>query len=164
MPRVLHERSAGGVLLVPFGAEVLVALIELRRGTVLALPKGHIERGERPEQTARRETQEETGLVGQVLGPLDEISYWFYSRERRARIAKRVAFFLLLYRAGSPARHNAEVEAVRLAPLRDAASMLAYDGERRVMRAAEASVRSMAGTGSTAANGAAAWDGAIKLR
>jgi 8-oxo-dGTP pyrophosphatase MutT (NUDIX family) len=148
----------------PYGSEILVALIELRGGTVLALPKGHIEPGERPSDTARRETHEETGLQGEVLAPLDEISYWFYSRERRARIAKRVAFFLLLYRAGSPARHNSEVEAVRLAPLRAAAAMLAYDGERRVMRAAEASLRSMAGTGSVAANGAAAWDGAIQLR
>jgi 8-oxo-dGTP pyrophosphatase MutT (NUDIX family) len=138
--RVLHERSAGGVLLVPLGEALLVALIELRAGTVLALPKGHIEPGERPEEAARRETREETGLVGRTIAPLKEISYHFYSRHQRARIVKRVAFFLLIYRAGSPARHNAEVEGVRFVPLHQAASRMAYSGEREVVRAAEAAV------------------------
>jgi 8-oxo-dGTP pyrophosphatase MutT (NUDIX family) len=154
--RVLHERSAGGVLLVPVGLALLVALIELRRGTVLALPKGHIEPGEGPEEAARRETREETGLLGETIAPLPEISYWFYSRQQRARIAKRVAFFLLVYRAGSPAHHNTEVEGVRFAPLAEAASRLAYPGERDVVRAAEQRVRELAGQRAPAAKGAAA--------
>jgi 8-oxo-dGTP pyrophosphatase MutT (NUDIX family) len=156
--RVLHERSAGGVLLVPVGVALLVALIELRGGTVLALPKGHIEPGEGPEEAARRETREETGLVGATLAPLQEISYWFYSRQQRARIAKRVAFYLLLYRAGSPAHHNAEVEGVRFVPLDEAAARLAYPGEREVVRTAEARVRGLAGADTAAAKGASAAD------
>jgi 8-oxo-dGTP pyrophosphatase MutT (NUDIX family) len=148
--RVLHERSAGGVLLVPVGLALLVALIELRDGTVLALPKGHIEPGEAPEEAARRETREETGLLGTVVAPLKEISYWFYSRQQNARIAKRVIFYLLVYQSGSPAHHNTEVEGVRLVPLARAASLLAYRGEREVVRLAEARVRAMAGAGSPA--------------
>ena len=140
----------------PVGAALMVALIVLREGTVLALPKGHIEPGESPEETARRETREETGLLGATLAPLEEISYWFYSRHQRARIAKRVSFYLLLYRAGSPAHHNAEVEGVRFAPLERAAAMLAYPGERQVVRAAEARVLELAGSGAAAAKGAAA--------
>jgi len=154
--RVLHERSAGGVLLVPVGAALLVALIELRGGAVLALPKGHIEAGEEPAQTATRETREETGLLGAVIQPLQEISYWFYSRQQRARVAKRVAFFLLVYRAGSPARHNAEVDGVRLVPLERAADLLAYRGEQDVAREAAASVRRLAGAGTPAAKEAGA--------
>ncbi len=52
------------MLLVPVGSALLVALISLRGGDVLALPKGHIEPGEQPEQTAVRETREETGITG----------------------------------------------------------------------------------------------------
>ena len=144
------------MLLVPVGLALMVALIELRRGTVLALPKGHIEPGEGPEEAARRETREETGLLGETIAPLPEISYWFYSRHQRARIAKRVAFFLLVYRAGSPARHNGEVEGVRFAPLEQAASRLAYPGERQVVRAAEERVRELAGRRGSAAKGAPA--------
>jgi 8-oxo-dGTP pyrophosphatase MutT (NUDIX family) len=138
--RVINERSAGGVLLVPVGSALLVALISLRGGQVLALPKGHIEPGERPEQTAVRETREETGITGSLIAPLEEISYMYWSRASRARIAKRVAFYLLAYRAGSPARHDAEVEGVRLVPVADATAALTYPGERRVMEGALAAL------------------------
>lgn len=131
----------------PIGRTLLVALIELRRGTVLALPKGHIEPGEESAETACRETREETGLTGIVVTPLKEISYRFYSRHRRARIAKKVFFYLLLYRAGSPAHHNTEVEGVRLVPLAAAAALLAYQGEREVVHEAEARLRALAGSG-----------------
>jgi 8-oxo-dGTP pyrophosphatase MutT (NUDIX family) len=139
--RVINERSAGGVLLVPVGSALLVALISLRGGDVLALPKGHIEPGERPEQTAVRETREETGITGAVIAPLEEISYMYWSRVSRARVAKRVAFYLLAYRAGSPAHHDGEVEGVRLVPVADASAALSYPGERGVMDRALASLR-----------------------
>jgi 8-oxo-dGTP pyrophosphatase MutT (NUDIX family) len=129
------------VLLVPVGSALLVALISLRGGDVLALPKGHIEPGERPEQTAVRETREETGITGAVIAPLEEISYMYWSRVSRARVAKRVAFYLLAYRAGSPAHHDGEVEGVRLVPVADASEALSYPGERGVMDRALASLR-----------------------
>ena len=151
MARVRYEQSAGGVLLVPMGRQLLVALIRLRGGTVLALPKGHIEAGETTDQTAQRETWEETGLRGDVLGPLGEISYSFYSRERRTRIAKRVSFFLMHYRSGSPAHHNDEVEGVQLVPFDQARNALAYRGEREVLGRAEDLTRGLAGYGDSTA-------------
>jgi 8-oxo-dGTP pyrophosphatase MutT (NUDIX family) len=134
--RVITERSAGGVVLVPVGSTLLVALISLRGGDVLALPKGHIEAGEAPEEAAVRETREETGIDGTLLTPLEEISYMYWSRASRARVAKTVAFYLLAYRAGSPAHHDGEVEGVRLVPAVDAPRALTYPGERRVMERA----------------------------
>jgi len=146
MARVRHERSAGGVLLLALGPEIYVALIELRGGTVLALPKGHIEPGEHPEETAVRETFEETGLRGRSIGELGEISYSFYSRERRTRIVKRVAFFLMRYQAGSPAHHNDEVEGVRLVRLDRAQSALSYRGEKDVLGRALDALTLLAGS------------------
>ena len=151
MTRVLTERSAGGVMLVRIGPELLVALIRLRGGEVVGLPKGHIEHGEAPVEAAVRETREETGLSGRVLAPIDEISYAFWSRAMGARVSKRVAFYLLAYRAGSPAHHDGEVEGVRLVPVSRAAEALTYPGERRVMEAALAWVEA-AGYGGGEAN------------
>jgi 8-oxo-dGTP pyrophosphatase MutT (NUDIX family) len=150
--RVINERSAGGVLLVPVGPALHVAAITLRGGEVLALPKGHIEPGEQPEQTAVRETREETGISGTLIAPLEEISYMYWSRASRARVAKRVAFYLLAYRAGSPARHDGEVEGVRLVPVADALAALTYPGERRVMERALAWLAA-GGYGGRGANG-----------
>ncbi len=145
MARVIHEHSAGGVVLVPVGRQTFVALIEVQDRRVLALPKGHLEEGEEPVDAATREVWEETGLRTRPLAPLGEISYWFYSRRQRSRIAKRVEFFLLEYRAGSSAKHNEEVDGVRLVPLHLAAATVSYPGEREVLQRAEAYLLGEAG-------------------
>ncbi len=56
-------------------------------------------------------------------------------------MAKRVHFFLLEYRAGSIAHHDAEVDGVRLVPIASATGVLNYPGEQRVMSEALAWVR-----------------------
>lgn len=121
------------MLVVPVGATLLVALIELRGGRVLALPKGHVERDESDAQAAVRETREETGLRGAIVQPLPQISYTFYSRWQRARVSKTVSFFLLAYRSGSITHHDHEVDGVRLARPAEAMRLLSFDGERSVM-------------------------------
>lgn len=133
MPRVQHEHSAGGVVLVPIGRETFVALIEVQDSRVLALPKGHLEEGERAVETAVREVWEETGLRTAPLAPLGRIDYGFYSRRQRVRIRKRVDFYLLEYRSGSPRHFNDEVDGVRFVPIADAADIVSYPGERDVI-------------------------------
>ena len=56
MARVIHEHSAGGVVLVPVGRQTFVALISVQDNRVLALPKGHLEEGEQSLETAIRES------------------------------------------------------------------------------------------------------------
>ncbi|MER3444250.1 MAG: DNA mismatch repair protein MutT [Meiothermus sp.] len=63
--------GAGGVLFNPAG-EVL--LIRDRMG-YWVFPKGHVDDGETPEQTALREVLEETGIEGKVLGELPPTRY-----------------------------------------------------------------------------------------
>lgn len=127
--RTEQEVSAGGVVV--RGDEVLV-IVPTRRGAqgqkVLALPKGHVDPGETPEQTAAREVREETGVEAELVEQLGEIRY-FYQRSG-VRVFKRVSFFLFAYRGGSVDDHDDEVEEVRWMPLREATTALSYEGER----------------------------------
>ena len=59
---------AAGVLLVEAGRVLLVKRRWEPRAGDWCLPAGFMEAGERPEQTAVRELQEETGVIAQLTG------------------------------------------------------------------------------------------------
>ncbi len=102
------------------------------------MPKGLVEANETPEETAIRETREETGLVGKPLGKIGEINYWYYSRRDEVRIFKTVHFYLLEFVSGSVADHDFEVDEVRWFPLEEAIGILAYKNEKEMaMKAGE---------------------------
>ena len=101
---------------------------------VLALPKGHVERGETAAQAAEREVREETGMAGDLVDELGEVRYWYQRGGRK--IPKLVTFFLFDYRSGSDADHDTEIEEVRWLPLPDAARDLTYKGEREMVQRA----------------------------
>ena len=54
-------RSAGAALYTVQDGETRWVLVREKSGSV-GLPKGHVEKGETPKQTALREIREETGL------------------------------------------------------------------------------------------------------
>ena len=66
--RTVHETSAGGLVIDgidgPRDAQVaaLIGRVDRRGRMLWSLPKGHIEQGERPEETAVREIAEEVVL------------------------------------------------------------------------------------------------------
>ena len=79
-------------------------------------------------------------------GPATWTPTW--ARAEKSRINKTVDFFLMLYRAGSPARHRPdEVDNVLLVPLAEAEGMLTHDGEKAIIRAAERRVRDLSSDG-----------------
>jgi 8-oxo-dGTP pyrophosphatase MutT (NUDIX family) len=139
-PPVEREFSAGGVVVreTPRGPECIVIVPSRRSaaGTpVLALPKGHPEDGERPEDAALREVREEAGVEADVVEKLGDVRYW-YQRDGR-RIVKVVSFFLLAHRAGDPARHaDHEIDEARWVSLEAAGHELSFPGERDMARRA----------------------------
>ena len=76
------------------------------------LPKGGLEAGETPEQTAAREVREETGVVAHGASSRSATSATSYRRGGR-RVRKTVHFFLCEYVAGSTADHDHEVDDAR---------------------------------------------------
>jgi 8-oxo-dGTP pyrophosphatase MutT (NUDIX family) len=127
-----QEHSAGGVVVK--GDEVLVIVPKRRAATgakVLALPKGHVDGDETPEQAAQREVREEGGVDADLLEPLGDVRYR-YKRGGRL-IDKRVSFFLFAYRSGSTADHDHEIAEARWITLDEAAKVLTYRGEREMV-------------------------------
>jgi 8-oxo-dGTP pyrophosphatase MutT (NUDIX family) len=124
------EFSAGGVVVNDHGEAIVI--VPTRRAAdgskVLALPKGHPDGTETPQDAALREVREETGVDAELVGPLGDVRYWYQRGGRR--VAKVVQFFLFRYTAGSLDDHDAEVENARWMPLGEAAESLTYAGER----------------------------------
>jgi 8-oxo-dGTP pyrophosphatase MutT (NUDIX family) len=132
-----REFSSGAVLLRRIRGRTMVAAIRPQgkpEGT-WALPKGNLEPGETPAETAVRETLEETGVAGRLVEKLGDVKYT-YRRGDGTRVFKIVSFFLLRAgrgRLGSIAEEmRVEVADARWLPLEDASRLLAYGGEREM--------------------------------
>ncbi|MGH2661509.1 MAG: NUDIX hydrolase [Actinomycetota bacterium] len=137
-----RQVSSGGVLVREGeqGPEVLLASRRTRAGDLVwGLPKGLVEEGERPEDTAVREVQEETGYRGTIRAPLGEISYWFVWEGTRIR--KTVHFFLMEDRGEEPGDRDREMEEVRWFPLEEVADIAGFKSEKEILRKAGEAVR-----------------------
>jgi 8-oxo-dGTP pyrophosphatase MutT (NUDIX family) len=138
--RTERQTSAGGVVVRtgPHGDEILLASRRTRRGDLVwGLPKGLVERGESPEETAVREVREETGHDAVVRAPLGEVSYWFVWEGTRIR--KTVHFFLMDDAGTEPGPRDREMEEISWFPLDEAADVAGFDSEKDIIRnAAEA--------------------------
>jgi len=117
-----------------------VCLINPTGRRVWGLPKGGVEPGETPAETAVREVAEETGISGVVERELGSIDYWFYARDRGGRIHKTVHYFLVRATGGSTAAHDHEVEEARWLAARDALALMTYPNEREMVRRAAAAL------------------------
>jgi 8-oxo-dGTP pyrophosphatase MutT (NUDIX family) len=153
---MVREISAGGVVARRDADGWWVAAIEPQREsmrpsasrkrtpqkTVLALPKGLVDPGEKPEQTAVREVWEETGLTATLVSKLADIKYVYVrSWGDRQRVFKIVTFYLLRYESGEideiSQEMRIEVKRALWISLEDALRKLAYRGERQVVQQAE---------------------------
>ena len=144
---MLREISSGGVVVRHRPGAWYAAVIEpAGRGSrpggkprqrVLALPKGWVDKGEKPEQTAIREVREETGLDATLVAKLGDIRYTYVrSWAGGEKVFKIVSFYLLKYASGeigeiSPDMRQ-EVKNAEWVPLADAVKLLAYKGEREM--------------------------------
>jgi 8-oxo-dGTP pyrophosphatase MutT (NUDIX family) len=141
-----REFSAGGVLVRRLQDRWMFAAIRPagKKPGVWALPKGNLDQGEDPRDTAVREVLEETGASGRPVETLGDVRYTYtWAGER---IFKIVSFFLLRYTSGRlgdlPPETAHEVEEVRWLPLEEGPKLLAYGGERQMAEKALASVQS----------------------
>ena len=152
---MVREISAGGVVVRPGSDGWQLAVIEPQKETpkpgtstrktpqkrLLALPKGLVDAGEKPEQAAIREVFEETGLKATTIAKLGDTRYVYVRTWGDGeRVFKIVSFYLLRYESGRiddvAPDMRIEVKEALWIDLHDAASKLAYGGEKDMVKKA----------------------------
>jgi 8-oxo-dGTP pyrophosphatase MutT (NUDIX family) len=141
--RSARATSAGGVVYREIDGRIQVALAHRRSPPLWALPKGTPDAGETIEETAARETREETGLEVEIERPLRSIRYFFVRGS--TRFNKTVHFFLMRAVGGSPEDHDAEFDEVRWVDIGEALALLTHATERSVIEEAAAALNGLAG-------------------
>ena len=130
---VVREYSAGGLVFGDRGRVAIIARHSRSGHLEWCLPKGHIEKGETPQQTAVREVHEETGILGEVVDSIATIDYWFTGTSQR--VHKLVHHFALrqiggeLTVEGDP---DHEAEDAIWVDFNDLDDVLSYPNERKI--------------------------------
>ena len=131
---VVREYSAGGLVFDEHDRVAIIARHSRSGHLEWCLPKGHIEKGETPDQTAVREIHEETGILGEVTDSIATIDYWFTGDSQR--IHKLVHHYALrmvggyLTVEGDPDHEAEDATWVKFDDLTD---VLSYPNERRIV-------------------------------
>lgn len=134
---IKHQVSYGGVIFRTNADVTEIALIAVKGGNIWCLPKGIIDKGESPEETAVREVGEETGLKGRIRDKIGEVSFWYYIKGENARCRKTVHFYLMEYLGGSTKDHDAEVDDASWFPLDTALAKVSYKGDKKMIEKAK---------------------------
>ena len=127
-PRRVFHHSAGAVV-IEDGRCLLI-----RRGSEWAFPKGHLEREESPEDAARREVKEETGIEIELAVSLGQTRYEFKSHNG-TRNRKQVDWFLARRLSGEIDHEPIFAEA-RFVPVEEASGLLTHAADRSLLERA----------------------------
>lgn len=134
--RTARATSAGGVVHRSSNGSIEVAIVHRRSPVLWALPKGTPDSGETVEETALRETREETGIEVELEAPISSIRYFFVRGS--TRFHKTVHFFLMRPVGGGVELHDHEFDEVRWVPVSEALALLTHATERSVVERAVA--------------------------
>lgn len=130
------EFSAGGIVLRQLHPErnrskILVCQHSQHHGWVF--PKGIIgdhTPGEKKEDTAIREVEEETGVKAEILQELEPVTYWYQFEGQK--IKKTVYYYLMKSIGGDISTHDNEMEDVEWIEMDEVENRLTYKSDKKV--------------------------------
>ncbi len=128
------HRSAGAIIFREEGTGLLFLLLHYEEGHWGA-PKGHIEKGETIEETARREINEETGLTDIEFKPGFKQVVKYFFQDPTGRIFKIVTFLLAQTRT-EEIRISFEHTGYEWLPFDQALAQTTYKDEKDLLKKA----------------------------
>ena len=132
--------SAGGIVFKKENGKAFVLVSQHSQHHGWVFPKGLIGdkeafKNQSKEETALREVQEETGVLGKILKPLPDIEYWFVFEGEK--IKKTVYYFLMEYISGDINKHDDEMENVEWLAKEEVEKRLTYPSDKKIWKVAE---------------------------
>ena len=129
------EFSAGGIVFKKDGAGIKILVCQHSQHHGWVFPKGligdHI-KNEGKEETALREVEEETGVRGKILKPLEPIQYWYVFEGEK--IKKTVYYYLMEYISGDITKHDIEMENVEWLEPKKVEGKLTYKSDKDIWK------------------------------
>ncbi len=151
--------SAGGVV-VREGSNGVFEIVMVSRTSenLWALPKGTPDLGESVEHTAIREVKEETGLLVNLLAPVEDTRYSFIrsiadrtqslreNPRQNVRVRKTVHWYLMEPIGGDFSLHDGEYDVVEWVEIEEAVERFTFKNEAKVARNAAAKFKRIRST------------------
>ena len=130
-----REFSAGGAVYKKENSQVLWLICKHSGYHKWVLPKGLIDEGEKAEETAVREVEEECGIKTKIIAKIPEPEKYIYTMNN-VKIFKMVFYFLLEYISGDINNHDFEMEDVGWFEFGEAKEKLNFHGAKKVLEKA----------------------------
>ena len=135
--RCYYERSCGAVVLRQVTGEDQYLVIKNKRSAHWSFPKGHVEKGETNEQTAKREVLEETGVHIKLVPGFQERSNYMIQN----RINKTVIIFAAVTKDRKTFNQESEIEESAWLSYQDAWHRLKFENDRKILKGARDAFR-----------------------
>jgi 8-oxo-dGTP pyrophosphatase MutT (NUDIX family) len=132
-----NEHSAGAVVCDSLDVRAKIIIYLRNKATQWCLPKGKIESGEKPVDTALREVLEETGVRAKPVKYIEDIYYQYNRQDKQIVINKTVSFFLMQKLSQDQKPSDPEVEEIQWLPISQAVGRLSFESEREIVKKAQ---------------------------
>lgn len=129
----LYERSCGAVVFMPIDDKINFLVIKNKRSSHWSFPKGHVEKGESLEDTARREVLEETGVHIDIIP--DFITESEYTIQ--GRVEKTVNIFLARTNDSKVVIQEEEIDDYKWVSFDDALKRLKFENDKKILTKAQ---------------------------
>ncbi|PIU28817.1 NUDIX hydrolase [Candidatus Woesebacteria bacterium CG07_land_8_20_14_0_80_44_9] len=137
--QVTRQFSSGGVVFRNGGGLWLVTRSNPSQEypqDVWRLPKGWIDEGEKPEETALREVIEEGGVKAKIVRKIETVKYFFTTSDKQ-KVLKFVTFYLMEFIKDWPEGFGEETAETVWLPYKEAYAKLSYPGEKQILKKAK---------------------------